>query len=75
MNPETRYGRQRIDHLRIVTGICSAIGLIEEIGPQVGASEQNVSHGQGGQAIVLLIIMGLALLVYTLAEKHPLAVV
>jgi transposase len=53
MNPETRYETQRIDHLGIVAGICSEIGLIEEIDRQVGASEQKVSCGQGVQAMVL----------------------
>jgi hypothetical protein len=44
---------QRLDHLGIVAGICSQIGLIEQIDQQVGPNKRKVSVGQAVQAMVL----------------------
>jgi transposase len=47
------YETRRIDHLGIVAGICREIGLIEQVGKRVKASQRKVGCGQAVQAMVL----------------------
>jgi len=44
---------QRLDHLGIVSGICTEIGLIESIDEQIGDTGRKVSVGQAVQAMIL----------------------
>lgn len=53
MSAKPKYETQRIDHLRIVAGICQEISLIEKIDGQVKASDRKVSCGRGTQAMIL----------------------
>lgn len=53
MSPETKYETHRIDHLGIVSGISSEIGLVEIIDEKVGKTERKVSCGEAVLAMVL----------------------
>jgi transposase len=44
---------QRLDHLGIVAGICTEIGLIDTINGAIGSQERKVSVGQAVQAMVI----------------------
>ena len=48
-----KYATQRSDHLGIVSGICQAINLIEQVDSLVKPGDRKVSCEQGTQALVL----------------------
>jgi transposase len=53
VSTEQCFETKRIDHLRIVAGICSEIGLIDQINRAVDSSDRRVSCGAAVQAMVL----------------------